>query len=238
MDEKARRLKSEILKRRTLKYKAKKLITKNKVSLLLFTLLAIIIIIFIIAALLNNKGTFTISLPREQMIEYGLVLSDEPKFTRPRHEILSKSIVDMWNITKTDIPKNVNEIDGQHNGKNYLATTFYLKNMGIMNLKYKTNLDLDEVYKNVDDALRIEIYVDGVSTVYAKMSKMNVPEPNTVPFMGITRLLSLDYKNIDIGQVHKYTVVAWIEGEDPDCTNDLLGGFARMTMSFEATENK
>ena len=34
-------------------------------------------------------------------------------------------------------------------------------------------------------------------------------------------------------EVHKYTVVIWLEGEDPDCTNDLIGGHAGMEMNFQ-----
>ena len=29
--------------------------------------------------------------------------------------------------------------------------------------------------------------------------------------------------DVKVGEVHKYTVVVWIEGDDPDCTNDLIG---------------
>jgi len=33
-------------------------------------------------------------------------------------------------------------------------------------------------------------------------------------------------------EVHKYTVVIWLEGDDPDCTNDLIGGHAGVEMQF------
>lgn len=35
--------------------------------------------------------------------------------------------------------------------------------------------------------------------------------------------------------VHKYTVVIWLEGDDPDCTNELIGGHAGMDMQFQLT---
>lgn len=37
-------------------------------------------------------------------------------------------------------------------------------------------------------------------------------------------------------EVHKYTVVIWLEGDDPDCTNDLIGGHAGMEMQFRLEE--
>lgn len=32
--------------------------------------------------------------------------------------------------------------------------------------------------------------------------------------------------------IHKYTVVIWLEGDDPDCTNDLIGGHVGMDLNF------
>ena len=35
-------------------------------------------------------------------------------------------------------------------------------------------------------------------------------------------------------EVHKYTVVIWLEGDDPDCTNDLIGGNLGLALQFTA----
>lgn len=37
-------------------------------------------------------------------------------------------------------------------------------------------------------------------------------------------------------EVHKYTVVIWLEGDDPDCTNDLIGSHIGMDWYFTACE--
>ena len=182
-----------------------------------------------------NKGTFTVTLPREQMINLGLVISDTRDFARPRHEILSPPVVDLWNITRDNIPKNIYELDGSNNGRDYMAMTFYLKNMGIKDLDYTAYIDLNEVYKRLDEALRVELYINDVSIIYAKRKSnwSNEPEPGTVMFTGNQRIITLDSKPIDVDQIEKFTVVAWVEGNDPDCTNDLLGGFVKMVMGFE-----
>lgn len=39
-------------------------------------------------------------------------------------------------------------------------------------------------------------------------------------------------------EIHKYTVVIWLEGDDPDCTNDLIGGHAGMEMNFRLEEEQ
>ena len=34
-------------------------------------------------------------------------------------------------------------------------------------------------------------------------------------------------------EYHKYTVVIWLEGDDPDCTNDLIGGHIGLEFNFQ-----
>ena len=38
--------------------------------------------------------------------------------------------------------------------------------------------------------------------------------------------------------VHKYTVVIWLEGDDPDCTDELIGGHVGMDFYFEMTSEE
>ena len=37
-------------------------------------------------------------------------------------------------------------------------------------------------------------------------------------------------KDFKPGDVHKYTVVIWIEGNDPQCDDDIIGGEVKMHM--------
>ncbi len=37
---------------------------------------------------------------------------------------------------------------------------------------------------------------------------------------------------VEPGEVHKYTVVIWLEGDDPDCTDELIGGHVGMEFDF------
>lgn len=39
-------------------------------------------------------------------------------------------------------------------------------------------------------------------------------------------------------EVHKYTVVTWLEGDDPDCTNELIGGHLGLEMQFRLVEKE
>ena len=37
-------------------------------------------------------------------------------------------------------------------------------------------------------------------------------------------------ENFKPGDVHKYTVIIWIEGEDPECVDNIIGGEVKMRM--------
>ena len=37
-------------------------------------------------------------------------------------------------------------------------------------------------------------------------------------------------EQMKVGEVHKYTIVMWLEGDDPDCNNDLVGGHLGLEM--------
>ena len=39
-------------------------------------------------------------------------------------------------------------------------------------------------------------------------------------------------QNVEPGDVHKYTIVIWLEGDDPDCTDELIGGHMGMDFGF------
>lgn len=43
-------------------------------------------------------------------------------------------------------------------------------------------------------------------------------------------------KDIEPGQAHKYTIVIWLEGDDPDCIDDRIGGHLGMQMQYALEE--
>ena len=40
------------------------------------------------------------------------------------------------------------------------------------------------------------------------------------------------------GEKVKYTVVIWLEGDDPECVDDILGGEVKLSMKFNVIDNK
>lgn len=53
------------------------------------------------------------------------------------------------------------------------------------------------------------------------------------PFTSETVIASQVVEDVEQDEVHKYTVVFWLEGDDPDCTNDLIGAHLGVQMDFE-----
>ena len=44
-------------------------------------------------------------------------------------------------------------------------------------------------------------------------------------------------ENFVPGSISRVTVVIWLEGNDPECTDDILGGEFKMDMSFEIVDD-
>ena len=85
--------------------------------------------------------------------------------------------------------------------------------------------------KNVDKAIRVAVYLNGEKTVYAKANeKTSEPEEGTVAFKDDKDVMLIQRRDFNSGDVDKFTVVMWIEGDDPDCIDDLIGGEMKMHM--------
>lgn len=52
------------------------------------------------------------------------------------------------------------------------------------------------------------------------------------PFITDTIIAEGEQNDVDPGEIHKYTVVLYLEGDDPDCTDDLIGGSLGVEMNF------
>lgn len=52
------------------------------------------------------------------------------------------------------------------------------------------------------------------------------------PFLSDSKVATGQQEEVAPQEIHKYTVVLWLEGDDPDCTDDLIGGHAGLSMNF------
>jgi hypothetical protein len=42
----------------------------------------------------------------------------------------------------------------------------------------------------------------------------------------------------EVGKIDKYTVVIWLEGDDPECIDDILGGEMKLKMTIHELGSK
>lgn len=53
-----------------------------------------------------------------------------------------------------------------------------------------------------------------------------------IPFIASDSVCTGFREQIQPGEVDKYTIVAWFEGEDPECIDDIIGGNIELAMKF------
>lgn len=201
----------------------------------LLVLLVFLVLLYVILDIIYTGGKFTVVLDSNATLESGLAIYDSTNNSHGKRKLEATPIRFMDNISYKWIPENVDtEAEGSHNGKNYIAYTFFVENQGTEVLNYHYELIVDDVIKNVDEAIRIRIYRNGQSVTYAKKNFYGSPEVGTEPFKDIenaegTIILEkvTDFKPDDLDRI---TVLVWLEGDDPDCTDALIGGELKMHM--------
>lgn len=248
-------------------------------TILILTILLVLFYIF--TAFYTGKGEFVIQVDRPLANE-GLILSEDGDFSDWLNILRNDAVEDADNINITDIAKDVKSVNGNHNGKNYVAYTFYLKNRSDKVHDYEYKLHIKNTYKGAEKATWVMVYQNGKQVIYAAPSKdgheecqysrfrfpfvEDAKDPQyqqsvitnenpgyitrevieyhqfddldgifqlkTVPFESENNVCTVLRKKIEPDEVDKYTVVIWLEGEDPECVNDILGGYVEFNMKF------
>ena len=132
-------------------------------------------------------------------------------------------------------PDNLDDsTGGSHNGSEYLAYTFFVENVGDEITSYWSELFITDVIKKIDSAVRIRVYRNGQPVTYAKKASNGRNEPDTIPFEEEKLVARNKVDNFKPGDIDKYTIVIWVEGSDPECTDDILGGEFSVYMDFNS----
>ncbi len=204
-------------------------------KMVLIALFLLLILLYIIMALIYNTGTFSVTLDRNLYFEKNIIVYDDPDYRVFRTELRAKTVESLDNISYKWLPEDVHKQDGgSHNGDNYIAYTFFVENIGEATSDYWTEMEIVDVIKNVDEAIRVRVYRNGESTTYAKLGSNGEAEPNTTPFKSTDVITLESVKNFKPGDIDKYTIVIWIEGSDPECTDNILGGQIKIQMNFHS----
>lgn len=203
-----------------------------KTGLVIMTLF--LIIIYVLLTAFYEGGSFTISLDPEFAQKSGLVMFESLDGEDKR--ILKATPADFIdNISVKWLPKDLNKQgEGSHNGENYFAYSFYLKNKGSDVIHYWYEIVIEDVIKNADEAVRVMIYRNDEMTLYAKKnSKTGEAEDGTTAFYSEKEVAVEQRRDFKPEDVDKFTVVVFIEGDDPDCLDNLIGGEIKMRMDIK-----
>lgn len=201
----------------------------------ILVLLLFLSIIYAILYVVNSGGNFTINLDPNLKADRNIVLSSYRDFHETTLKLTASSLEYMDNIAEEWLPDDIDEKEGSHNGEDYIAYTFFVKNDGDDVVNYYTSIDIESVIKNVDEAVRVAVYLNGEKTVYAKRDSSGSVVEGTKPFSSNTQVMNMVRKEFKPDDVDRFTVVIWLEGNDPECIDDILGGEMKMIMMI--TEN-
>ena len=222
------------LLRRTAK-EIKSYVVQRKVFLtLLAMLLSLTTLLYIIATLYKQSGSFTVSINKYDMSKYGLSLSESRDMSNKSSHINANIKKHMTNIAAEWLPENINSIDGEHNGDNYLAYTFYLENAGAVDVSYQYAIYISDITHDLDEAIRVRLYMGDEFETYAKTRSDGLgAELGTNEFYSSNVVCQDRVDNFKSGDIQKFTVVVWIEGNDPDCVDWLIGGELKLEMMMQ-----
>ena len=222
----------------TVKVTAKKIEAKKKrvkyTKRIVIFLFLFLLALFFVLMVIYKSGNFTVTLDPNFSLKSGIVLYDNLENKTPRNKLYAKELEFMDNISVNWLPSNLNEeADGAHNGDNYIAYTFYVGNEGERTIHYWYQINILDVIKNVDEAIRVMVYQNGQRTIYAKKNSMtNEKEVNTTPFYSDEIAVLQQRKEFHPGDIDKYTIVIYLEGDDPDCVDAIIGGEIKLNMKI------
>ena len=197
----------------------------------------LVAVLFLLAFSQEKMGNFTINLNRLELFRKGIAIDYDPNFSAPTARLYADTVLDATNISMDDIPSDVDDINGSHNGENYMAYTYYVRNAGKEDLNYVASIKLVSASKGAEEALRVAVWRNGKCTVYAMPSSGGEPEAGCVNFESREVVCSFAESDFLVGYVDKYTIVIWLEGSDPECVDKIVGGSVELSMDIDSKEH-
>lgn len=216
--------------------------------IILVILLLFLSIMFACSSYINKAGDFTVTMDKDSF-NMGISLCETPDFVNATRFLAGDKCEGMEECTLNWLPEDINDIDGSHNrsnGQDFMAYTFYVKNAGSVDVGYEAHINVDSAALGVDDAMRVMVITNGEKKIFAKPKKGTTNEFETNDaftssykysidklFVSDKRVMDTGNRKFNVGDVDKYTVVIWLEGEDPECVNAILGGEVKLSMNFK-----
>ena len=210
--------------------------------------------IFVLLAFLTfygqNSGNFVMTVD-EDAYKRGLALCENKDFDTMNQWLTAAPVEDVRDITYLSIEEDLDKVlstdgpflDYVDDITKYLGFTFYLKNTGSEACDFIYEIKITDEIKNVSKAIRILIIVDGENknlyesfTIYQAPDETDYEYPSYMPestmFLDDKIVCENIVKNLVPGKPKKFSIIMWLEGEDPECVSDLFGGKIKLSMTF------
>ena len=101
------------------------------VKLAVGIIIAVLLTFTLAGTLIEQSSMFTVSLiPETKDGAAEISLSETADFATPTTVLEAGGLENMTNISEHWLPSGLDSTDGSHNGDNYIAYTFYLRNVG------------------------------------------------------------------------------------------------------------
>lgn len=232
----------------------------------------------IVAFLGRYVGSFTVSLEAKNV---DLTLSENSSFTDRSSFLRVNEVPPFQEFTYRDFSKYGDEvIDSEESDVylganpdkesiNFLKYTFFLKNVGTTPAIYDFSLKVKESIassdgRTLDDTLRVMVYDNGVSNVYANplsaphkdengnldyRAPISVDEDKATkdyPFEGYaesfvssSEVMNQSAVELGVGEVKRYTIVTWLEGfRSSNSQTAPKGATIKLGVEINAYENE
>ena len=263
---------------------AKQVRWKRRAGIALITLVAVLFLIWIMTWLLTTIGDLVITVD-SGAAKKGISISEHENGDGSTFKLSANMVNEVTNITYDWLPATLDlEAEGSHNGRNYLAYTFYLTNNGKETINYQSMLQSVKAAKDADEACRVMIYKNGEPEVFAKENRgltssdgspepfekifkkeipanYTPPTPEEIeaaaqlpqnkelvnhtdeeiviqPFVDAKTVFNTEVEGLEPGQTDKYTIVMWIEGEDPECLDVIRDGYVKLMWFFNIADEE
>ena len=238
-----------------LKFWPRRLFLK-KISWFVIAITGIMLIMLIGLSIYGTSvGELLVSLDYETQL--SLSLSESGAYDDATTLLSARGIKGIRDVSYVDIPEDIEEgygLKSDTENSRYFAYSFFLKNTSEIAVGYVASLRILKATMGIDQAARVMLIYDGescgrVQDIYARPKADGTPETHfnnpgdtlenkvrkeygTTPFYAEDMVCSFEVPVINIGEIHKYTIVLWLEGWDEQCTDSIIGGGFELKMDF------
>ncbi len=205
----------------------------------------------------QNSGNFVMSVD-EDAFKRGIAISDVASFETMNRWLTADPVEDVRDTTleHIDLFEIVNAQGAyKETRSNYLAYTFFLRNVGNEATPVDYEVVIKNQSKNIAEAIRVMIIVDGevaydengIRYIECESKTMyQAPDEKQVIYKDYLKDFVL-FKTSDIicqerifnirpDQTKKISVIMWLEGEDPECIETLASAKIKISMNLSIPE--